>query len=520
MTDYRLRSPAWMRATARAVLLTFSTASLVACGGGASEPPATDATHAQAAPQETATTLPAAPEPPPPPAAAAPPPTLPAQPPQTLGKDELRELVAPVALYPDVVLASLLPATTFPDQVHDAAQYVGQAAQVDAIPQDRGWDGSVTALLQFPDVVRWLDANPAWTDEMGQAVTFQQADVLQAIQDYRHQVANAGNLKTNQYQKVRTVADRDIVIEPARPDVVYVPSYDPVAAVQPQPVIVQESSPGINPWIAFGGGALVGALGAWALYSIFDDDNVRVTNNYYGGRRIRGYDNYYYNRGRRPPGAAWNPRPRPWRRANDDWRRTQRLRYASAQPNRRARALRPPLQATTAQAPTPAQVRKQQRQEAQQLQRQQKQVQQQQRQEQKQAQQTQKQQRQAQQREQRQQKQAAQQQRQQQQRQQKQAAQQQRQQQQRDQRQQKQAAQQQRQAQQREQRQQKQAAQQQRQQAQREQRQQQQQQRQAQRTQQQQQRQENRQQRQEQRQEKKGGGGGGGNKNNKKKSND
>src|SRR6185369_7914412 len=151
----------------------------------------------------------------------------------------------------------------------------GDAVRVEQIPEDRGWDGSVLGLLQFPDMLRWLDQNPAWTDEMGQAVTYQQGDVLQAIQDYRRQVSDAGNLKTNQYQKVRTVRE-EILIEPAQQDVVYVPSYDPVVAVQPQPVVV---SPGINPWIAFGGGAVVGALGAWALYSIFDDHD----DHYYGG---------------------------------------------------------------------------------------------------------------------------------------------------------------------------------------------------------------------------------------------
>jgi hypothetical protein len=79
---------------------------------------------------------------------------------------------------------------------------------------------------------------------------------------------------------VRAVPDRDIVIEPARPDIVYVPSYDPALATQPQPAVVQES-PGIDPWLAFGGGAVVGALGAWALYSIFDDDD-DDSGNYYG----------------------------------------------------------------------------------------------------------------------------------------------------------------------------------------------------------------------------------------------
>jgi Protein of unknown function (DUF3300) len=309
------------RLAARILLVTFTTCSL---GAGSSFGQAPPSPAPYVSPNATLPT----------------PPTLPAEPPQQLTKDELRELVAPVALYPDVVLASLLPATTNPDQLHDAAQFVGTAARVETIPEDRGWDGSIIGLLQFPDVLRWLDENPAWTDQMGQAVTYQQGDVLQAIQDFRRAAKNAGNLESNQYQKVRAEPDRDIYIEPARPDVVYVPSYDPVLATQPQPVVV---SPGINPWIAFGGGVAVGALGAWALYSIFDDDDHYHRNYYGGGRRICGYDNYYYYGRRRPRQYDWNPRPRPYRSRPQGWQRPRRLQYAApATRPARGGALRPP----------------------------------------------------------------------------------------------------------------------------------------------------------------------------------
>jgi hypothetical protein len=334
-----MKTSRWRRWVARTVLVTFTT-SLLACGGALGE---------------TATTLPAGTPPP-------------------LSKQELRDLVAPVALYPDVVLASLLPATTFPDQLHDAAGFVGQAEQVDNVPTDRGWDGSVVGLLQFPDVLRWLDTNPAWTDQMGEAVTYQQGDVLDAIQDYRRAVANVGNLKSNQYQKVRVVPNKDILIEPARPDTVYVPSYDPVLATQPQPAQVVQESPGINPWLAFGGGAVVGALGAWALYSIFDGGGHQGGGYYNGQRRIRAYDNYYYARGRRPRAAAWTPRPRAYRARPQGWQQPQRLRYASPSKKAATRAaLRPPMTSATAQAPPPAKVRQQQRQEKQQIQKQQRQ---------------------------------------------------------------------------------------------------------------------------------------------------
>jgi hypothetical protein len=316
-----LTTTSFHRLAARILLVTFTTCSL---GAGSSFGQAPPSPAPYVSPNATLPT----------------PPTLPAQPPEQLTKDELRELVAPIALYPDVVLASLLPATTNPDQLHDAAQFVGTAARVETIPEDRGWDGSIIGLLQFPDVLRWLDENPAWTDQMGQAVTYQQGDVLQAIQDFRRAAKNAGNLESNQYQKVRAEPDRDIYIEPARPDVVYVPSYDPALAIQPQPVV---ASPGINPWIAFGGGVAVGALGAWALYSIFDDDDHYHRNYYGGGRRICGYDNYYYYGHRRPRQYDWNPRPRPYRSRPQGWQQPRRLQYAapSTRPGRGG-ALRPP----------------------------------------------------------------------------------------------------------------------------------------------------------------------------------
>jgi hypothetical protein len=278
------------RGTAWTVLLAFFT-SLAACGGGE-----------QTAPPPTTLVVPTTVVP-----TTAPPPTLPAQAPDQLSKEQLRELVAPVALYPDVVLASLLPATTYPEQVADAARWVAQQqGQVQTIPEDRNWDGSVAGLLQFPDVLNWLDQNDPWEEQMGTAMTYQQGDVLQAIQDYRKLALDAGNLESNQYQKITTAPNQEILIAPAQPDTVYVPQYDTAAVTQPQ------ATTGINPWLAFGGGAAVGALGAWALYSIFDDDDGGGGN--YHKKSVKTYNNYYYGgSGQRPAGGDWNARPRPGR---------------------------------------------------------------------------------------------------------------------------------------------------------------------------------------------------------------
>jgi hypothetical protein len=327
MTGFGLR-----RSTSWAALLAFFT-SLTACGGGQdTAPPPTTLVSTTLVPTTVVPTT-------------APAPTLPAQPPEQLSKQQMRELVAPVALYPDVVLASLLPATTYPEQVTDAAGWLRQQnGQVQAVPDDRNWDGSVAGLLQFPDVLNWLDQNDAWEDQMGTAMTYQQGDVLQAIQDYRQEALNAGNLKSNEYMKVSAQPNQDIQIAPAQPDVVYVPQYDTQAVTQPQ------QSTGINPWLAFGGGAVVGALGAWALYSIFDDDD---DDHHHGGgghkKVVKQYNNYYYSgSGNRPQPVNWQPRQgnrQRWR-ANEQVARPRNVEpvYNTRTAAQKTAAVQPPKQ--------------------------------------------------------------------------------------------------------------------------------------------------------------------------------
>jgi hypothetical protein len=325
-------TPSWRRRTARMILVAFG-ASSMGCGGSPSEPAASTTSTV------VSTTM-------------APPSTLNlSEVPKALDAAELRKLVAPVALYPDVVLSSLLPATTYPKQLADAATWLDeQGGTVDAVPEDRGWDGSVAGLLQFPDVLRWAHQNEPWTDEMGSAMTYQQGAVLDAIQRYRKEVANAGNLESNPYQKVVRKGD-DIRIQPAKPDKVYVPQYDPAAATEPQPA---SPGPGLNPWIVFGGGAVVGALGAWALYSIFNDDD----DGGHGGRRVRKVNNYYYSGSNqpRPRAEAWTPRRRPRARRRAEAFQPTPLRGAQATEQRassrtRTAGVRPPGTYQAAPAP-------------------------------------------------------------------------------------------------------------------------------------------------------------------------
>jgi hypothetical protein len=145
--------------------------------------------------------------------------------------DQLQQLVAPIALYPDALVGQILSAATYPDEIVEAGKWVQQhkdltgedlAKEVDK----QSWDASVKALVQVPAVLANMAQNLAWTSELGDAYLNQQTEVTQAIQTMRQRAKQAGNLNTTAQQKVSTKG-QTIVIQPAAPDVVYVPEYDP-----------------------------------------------------------------------------------------------------------------------------------------------------------------------------------------------------------------------------------------------------------------------------------------------------
>ena len=149
--------------------------------------------------------------------------------------EELDQMLAPIALYPDALLAQTLMAATYPLEVVDAARWAkanptlkGDAA-VEAV-KDKSWDVSVMSLAAFPQVLVQMSDHLDWMQKVGDAMLAQQPDVADSIQRLRAQAADAGNLKSGSEQKVTTQglgADRTIAIEPANPQVVYVPVYDP-----------------------------------------------------------------------------------------------------------------------------------------------------------------------------------------------------------------------------------------------------------------------------------------------------
>jgi hypothetical protein len=186
--------------------------------------------------------------------------------------DQLQRLVAPIALYPDSLVAQILAASTFPDQVVEADRWVqahpdlkGEALgqQVDQQP----WDPSVKALTAFPSVLGNMDKNLSWTSSLGDAYYNQQQDVMDAVQAMRHKAQAAGNLKSTPQQVVRDDG-ADLDIEPAAPDVVYVPAYNPWL-VYGYPVPAWPGwypYPGIwfgGPYLSFGIGFGIGWFGGF-----------------------------------------------------------------------------------------------------------------------------------------------------------------------------------------------------------------------------------------------------------------
>src|SRR3981081_3473822 len=190
--------------------------------------------------------------------------------------EQLEELVAPIALYPDGLIAQILPAATYPDQISEAAAWIEQHKdlQGDSLAKEvdkQSWDPSVKALTQVPAVLANMKQNLAWTSELGDAYVNQQQEVTQAIQSMRARAKEAGNLNSTSQQKV-SEKGKTIVIEPASPEVVYVPQYDPWLAYgaplavfpgwYPYPGLFLDG-PGIGFGLGFGVGLFAGFGWGW-----------------------------------------------------------------------------------------------------------------------------------------------------------------------------------------------------------------------------------------------------------------
>jgi len=245
--------------------------------------------------------------------------------------EELDRLVAPIALYPDALVSQILAGATYPTEIVEVDRWVQDhpnlkgkdlASAVDQQP----WDPSIKALTQFPSVLANMDKNLSWTSALGEAYVSQAGAVMNAVQVMRSRAQAAGNLKSTEQVKVKT-EEKTIVIEPAAPEVVYVPAYDPWI-VYGAPVVVWPGwypYPGLyvaGPGVSFGVGFTIGFVAGfgwgwhgwgcdWGHGTVVYNHNTFVSNSqtFYRGRggyqgyrdfgAARGYQGYNNSSGER-----------------------------------------------------------------------------------------------------------------------------------------------------------------------------------------------------------------------------
>ncbi len=281
------RHPADLRSLA---LVAVSGALLALSGCGSKEPPPAAQVPAPAPAQDATAAAPAAP-------------VTAAEVTRTWTPEAMEELLAPVALFPDPVLSQLLIASTNPQEVLDAGNWLLQntslkGGALDDAAAAVGFTPPIRALVQFPEVVDMMCLELEWTTEVGEAFVADQPGVLGAVQRLRRQAMEVGNLQSSPQMEVVTEKQEGqevVVLKPAEPEVVYVPQYDPVAAYAPAPAApapaatttTTEADKGHSTGtlvttglLAFGAGILVNEL--------FDDDDNHHNNK---------YDYYYPNYG-------------------------------------------------------------------------------------------------------------------------------------------------------------------------------------------------------------------------------
>ena len=238
-----------------------------------------------------------------PPPEAAPPPEESAR--LQLSPEELDRLLAPIALYPDALIALILPASTVPSDLVLAARYLGSNGDPAQIA-NQPWDDSVKSLARYPDVLKWMDQNLDWTTTVGDAFIDQPADVMNSVQRLRVKALAAGNLFDTPQQTI-VKEETSIRIVPAEPDVIYVPEYDP------EVVYVQPYSQDLGPVLTFGAGF---AVGSWLTYDLdWNRRGIYVGHWRPGWKRDRDWD-----RGDRD----WDRGDRDWDRGDRDWDRGDR----------------------------------------------------------------------------------------------------------------------------------------------------------------------------------------------------
>jgi len=207
-------------------------------------------------------------------------------------------LLGPIALYPDPLLALILPASTAPADVSAASEYLvqyGDMTRIDTQP----WDPSVRALAHYPAVLSWMAENIEWTRALGSAFLSSPAEVMESVQRLRAQALAAGALASTPRQRV-VLEDGVIEILPAEPDSIYAPAYDTDV------VYSDESFDGYGgPFMNFGAAL---AVGPWLSYCIDWGGHSVWTGSWSAWRGPGGWRHPHFGRDRAPPGARpWKP---------------------------------------------------------------------------------------------------------------------------------------------------------------------------------------------------------------------
>lgn len=251
----------------------------------------------------------------------------PAQAAPKIPNDQLDSLVAPIALYPDPLLAQVLAASTYPLEIIQLQQWLAKnknlkdKALTDAVMK-QPWDPSVQAMAVLPDVVKRLADDVQWTTDLGNAFLAQQSDVMDAVQRMRKKAQATGALKSTEQQKVETQVVENktvVVVQPASTQVVYVPSYNPVVVygppVYPYPPVYYPPPPPPGAYvataaIAFGVGMAVGAAWGghygWGCGWGHNDVNINVNNNFNRNANINRNTNVS---GNRAGNTSWQHNP-------------------------------------------------------------------------------------------------------------------------------------------------------------------------------------------------------------------
>jgi len=219
-----------------------------------------------------------------------------------LSSAELQELVGPIALYPDDLLAIVLPASTYPLQLVQAQRFLNDLTSDSSLQPDESWDDSIVALINYPEAVELLNDDLDWTWRLGEAVVAQQADVIAAVESFRDRAYAAGNLKSDEHQ---TISKDSGVIEitPVSDDVIYVPYYEPeqVVVYQSRPAYYYYPDPYPVYYYPYPAGHAFHHGFFWGVTTAFTigwfSDNLHVYHHSYYGHPYYGhsyYHNYWY----------------------------------------------------------------------------------------------------------------------------------------------------------------------------------------------------------------------------------